>query len=51
VEGALADADAPAEPINAEAAGAVVSNGGEAGLNPIGPGGHTATVPYGMVWA
>ena len=51
VERALADAEAPAEPIDADASGAVVSNGCEAGLNPIGPGRHTATVPYGMVWS
>ena len=50
VERALADAEAPAEPIDAEAVGAVVSNGCEAGLNPIGPGRHARdrTIRYGM---
>ncbi len=50
VERAFADAQAAAEAIDAEAAGPFVSNGCQAGLDPIGPAGHVVTVPYGMVW-
>jgi hypothetical protein len=50
VERAFADPQAAAEAIDAEAIGSVVSNGCQAGLDPIGPAGHIVTVPYGMVW-
>jgi hypothetical protein len=50
VERALADAQAPAEPLDAEAVRAIVSNGCQTRLNPIGLPQHSRTVPYGMVW-
>src|SRR5215204_6694043 len=51
VERALADAQALAEPIDAEAVRAIVSNGCQADLNPIRLPQHSWNVPYGMVWS
>ena len=51
VERALADAEPPTEPINAETVGALVGHCCEPGLEPVRTGGHTLTIPYGMVWS
>ena len=51
VERALADAEPPAEPINAETVWAIVGHSCKAGLEPVRTGRHTVTIPYGMVWS
>src|SRR5215204_1242911 len=51
VERALADAQALAEPMDAEAVRAIVSNGCQAGLNPIRLPQPSWNVPYGWVWS
>jgi hypothetical protein len=50
VERALADAEAPAESIDPDTIRAVIRNGSQAGLNPVGSGRHAVerTIRYGM---
>ena len=50
VERALADLEALAESIDPEAVRAVIGNGSQAGLNPVGSGRHALerTIRYGM---